>query len=57
MLGLMTPGGGEGFFIELGRQPTHDGIPDAGPVDVAALRRVGEKYGDEVVGPPLSARP
>jgi mannose-6-phosphate isomerase-like protein (cupin superfamily) len=57
MLGLMTPGGGEGFFVELGRKADHDGIPEPGPVDVAALRRVGEKYGDEVVGPPLTARP
>jgi quercetin dioxygenase-like cupin family protein len=56
MLGLITPGGGEGFFIDLGRTPTHDGIPDPAPLDVAELRRVGDDYGDEVVGPPLTPR-
>ncbi len=43
-------------LVELGRQPDHDGIPEPGPVDIAALHRVGQKYGDEVVGPPLNPR-
>jgi mannose-6-phosphate isomerase-like protein (cupin superfamily) len=55
MLTLITPGGGEGFFIDLSRAATHAGLPGPAPVDVDALRRVSAAYGSEVVGPPLGS--
>jgi len=55
MLTLITPGGGEGFFVDVSRPAEGEGLPPAAPVDVEQLRRVGADYGDEVVGPPLSA--
>jgi len=54
MLTLLSPGGGEGVFVDGGRTPERDGLPPAGPFDVAALRRVTEAYGAEIVGPPLA---
>jgi quercetin dioxygenase-like cupin family protein len=54
MLNLMTPGGGEGFFVEAGRPARDDGLPPAAPVDIPNLRRAGEMYGADVVGPPLT---
>jgi mannose-6-phosphate isomerase-like protein (cupin superfamily) len=54
MLNLMTPGGGEGFFVAAGRPAGDDGLPAPGPVDVDRLRRAGEQYGAVVVGPPLA---
>jgi mannose-6-phosphate isomerase-like protein (cupin superfamily) len=54
MLTLITPGGGEGFFVDVSRPAETGGLPPIGPVDVEQLRRVGAEYGDEVVGPPLS---
>ena len=53
MLTLLTPGGGEGVFIDGGRTPEHDGMPPFTPPDIAALKRVSETYGAEIVGPPL----
>ena len=38
MLTLLSPGGGEGVFVDGGRPAEHDGLPPAGPFDVAALR-------------------
>ena len=54
MLTLLTPGGGEGFFVDGGRPPEGPGLPPAGPPDVALLSRVSEQYGAEIVGPPLA---
>jgi len=54
MLTLLTPGGGEGLFIEGGRPPEHDGLPPAMPPDIAALKRVSEHFGAEIVGPPMA---
>jgi mannose-6-phosphate isomerase-like protein (cupin superfamily) len=56
MLTLLTPGGGEGVFIEGGRPAEHDGLPPVSPVDVEALRRVSARYGSEIVGPPMAPR-
>jgi mannose-6-phosphate isomerase-like protein (cupin superfamily) len=53
MLTLLTPGGGEGFFVDGGRAPEHDGLPPAAPPDIDALRAVGQRYGAEIIGPPL----
>jgi mannose-6-phosphate isomerase-like protein (cupin superfamily) len=54
MLTLLTPGGGEAFFLEAGRRPEHDGLPPAAPPDIATLQRVGAKFGSEIVGPPMA---
>jgi mannose-6-phosphate isomerase-like protein (cupin superfamily) len=53
MLTLLTPGGGEGVFIDGGRPAEHDGLPPASPPDIEALKRVSERYGAEIVGPPM----
>jgi len=55
MLTLLTPGGGEALFVEYGRPPEHDGLPPATPPDIERLKRVSERYGSEIVGPPLTA--
>jgi hypothetical protein len=51
-----TTGGAYGllFFADLSRPAQGAGLPSAGSVDVGQLRRVGDRYGDEVVGPPLA---
>src|SRR3954447_17054519 len=54
MLTLLTPGGGEGFFVEAGRDPEHDGLPPVIPPDIELLKRVGARFGAEVVGPPIA---
>jgi quercetin dioxygenase-like cupin family protein len=56
MLTIETPGGGEQFFVDAGRPAEGQGLPSPAPVDVELLRRVGNVYGAEVVGPPLAAR-
>jgi mannose-6-phosphate isomerase-like protein (cupin superfamily) len=54
MLTLLTPGGGEGMFIEGGRPAEGDGLPPAAPPDIERLKRVSERYGAEIVGPPMA---
>jgi quercetin dioxygenase-like cupin family protein len=56
VLTLMTPGGGERFFLDGGRTPQGPGLPPAGPPDVVAMQRAAERYESEIVGPPLTAR-
>src|SRR5262249_6667250 len=43
MLTLLTPGGGEGLFVDAGRPAEHDGLPPPGPLDLDRLRRVSEQ--------------
>jgi mannose-6-phosphate isomerase-like protein (cupin superfamily) len=54
MLTLLTPGGGEQFFVEGGRPAERGTLPPASPPDLAALRQVAERFGSEFVGPPLA---
>lgn len=54
MLTLLTPGGGEGVFIDAGRRAEHDGLPPAAPPDIEKLQRVSAQYGAEIVGPPMA---
>jgi mannose-6-phosphate isomerase-like protein (cupin superfamily) len=54
MLTLLTPGGGEGLFVDASRPAEHGGLPPAGPPDIERLKRVSERYGAEIVGPPLA---
>jgi len=56
MLTLLTPGGGEGVFIDGGRPAEHEGLPPATPPDIDALRRVSERYGAEIVGPAMKSK-
>jgi mannose-6-phosphate isomerase-like protein (cupin superfamily) len=56
MLTLLTPGGGEGFFVDAGRTPEGPGLPPPGPPDIEQLKIVAERYGADVVGPPLTPK-
>ena len=56
MLTLLTPGGGEGYFVEGGREPEGPGLPPPGPPDVARLIALSPAYGSEILGPPLTPR-
>lgn len=53
ILTLLTPGGGERFFVEGGRPAEGPGLPPPGPIDVDKLRQLGPRYGNEIIGPPL----
>jgi quercetin dioxygenase-like cupin family protein len=56
MLTLVTPGGGEGFFIDGGRPAVGDGLPPPAPLDIEALKRVSSRYQADIVGPPMTPR-
>jgi len=51
----MTPGGGEGFFVDAGRPALTDGMPPAGPLEIERLKQASVKYESEIVGPPLTS--
>jgi mannose-6-phosphate isomerase-like protein (cupin superfamily) len=55
LLTLATPGGIEDFFREAGRPAEGDGLPPTAPPDVAALKSVAARHGNQIVGPPLSS--
>lgn len=55
-LGLLTPGGGERFFVDAGRPAAGPGLPPETPPDIESLKRAGANYGLEIVGPPMPAR-
>lgn len=58
MLTLLVPGGGERIFAEAGRPAEGTGFPPAAPPDIPTLQRVARKYGNDIVGPPMTrARP
>jgi quercetin dioxygenase-like cupin family protein len=46
-VGIFVPGGFDRFMEEVGKLPP-------GPPDLEKTRELGEKYGQEVVGPPLA---
>lgn len=54
MLTLLTPGGGEEFFVEGGRPAEGSTLPERSRPDIDRLRQVAERFGSEFVGPPLS---
>jgi mannose-6-phosphate isomerase-like protein (cupin superfamily) len=54
ILSICSPGGFERFFADAGRPADTDGLPETGPVDAAALARIGSEYGVRFVGPPLA---
>jgi mannose-6-phosphate isomerase-like protein (cupin superfamily) len=53
MLTLLSPGGGEAFFVEGGRPAERPTLPPPGVPDLATLERVARQFGSEFVGPPL----
>jgi mannose-6-phosphate isomerase-like protein (cupin superfamily) len=57
LLTLLTPGGGEQFFIEMGRPAERAELPTAAPLDRERLARVAGQFGMEIVGPPLARSP
>jgi quercetin dioxygenase-like cupin family protein len=52
---LFGPAGVEGFFRDAGKPARSPGLPPAGEqfLDKAALKEIGERYGQDFVGPPL----
>jgi mannose-6-phosphate isomerase-like protein (cupin superfamily) len=54
LLSICVPGGFEQYFVAAGRAPEAEGLPPNEPPDVGLLRRVGERFGVEIVGPPLA---
>lgn len=54
MLTLLVPGGGERIFVEAGRPAEGPGLPPAAPPDIPTLKRVAQKYGNDIVGPPMT---
>ena len=55
VLTLITPGGGEAFFVEGGRPAERATLPPPSAPDLARVRQVANKFGSEFVGPPLVA--
>ena len=53
LLSICIPGRFEEYFAAAGRPAEDEGLPPNEPADVALLRRVGEDFGQEIVGPPL----
>ena len=53
MLGLIAPGGTEGYFVEGGPVAATPAPP---PPDLERLQRAAEKYHCELTGPPLTPR-
>ncbi len=51
-LALITPGGLEGFFEEIGEPTTGPSSPPAGPPDVEKVLATAPRYGVEILPPP-----
>jgi hypothetical protein len=52
MVGLLSPGGGEGYFAEAGLPVTGPNPPQP---DLERITGANAKYGNEHVGPPMTA--
>lgn len=48
---LTTPGGFEGFVMEMGEPAPRRALPPAAPPDMAKLTALAAKYGIEILGP------
>jgi mannose-6-phosphate isomerase-like protein (cupin superfamily) len=51
-LAVITPGGFEKFFVEVGEPATEGDSPPEGEPDVGRIVQVGQKYGVEFLPPP-----
>jgi quercetin dioxygenase-like cupin family protein len=54
VVGAVTPGGMESFFIDLGTPVAADASP-APPPAIDAMAATASRYGVEILGPPLTA--
>lgn len=52
VLGVITPGGFEKFFLEAGEPATENSSPPEGDPDVGRIVEIGQKYGLEIPPPP-----
>ena len=52
VLGVITPGGFEGFFEEVGEPVTDPSSPPSGPPDIKKIMATTAKYGLEILPPP-----
>ncbi len=52
-LQLTSPAGFEQYIQELGRPAEHPGLPEPSQPDVPRLVEAGQRYGHDIVGPPL----
>ena len=55
VLTLISPGGGEKFFVAAGEPAAGPGFPPPSPPDIERLRRVAADFGIEILGPPMGA--
>lgn len=53
LLTLLSPGGGEQFFVDGGVPAQTDGLPPHNVTDIPAMIRVAAEHETEIVGPPL----
>jgi quercetin dioxygenase-like cupin family protein len=56
MLTLLSPGGGEQFFVDGGVEAAGPGLPAEPVIDIPKLQSLGPRYGNEIIGPPLTPR-
>ncbi|HEV7646940.1 MAG TPA: quercetin 2,3-dioxygenase [Actinophytocola sp.] len=54
-LQVTAPAGFERFVAEIGRPAEHLGLPEPSAPDVAALVAAGERHGNQILGPPITA--
>jgi quercetin dioxygenase-like cupin family protein len=54
VLTLLSPGGGERFFVAGGRPAEHAGLPPAGPLDIEKMKRAAVEFESDIIGPPLA---
>ena len=52
VLGVLTPGGFEGFFLEAGEPATEGSSAPKGEPDVGRIVEIGRRYGLEIPPPP-----
>jgi quercetin dioxygenase-like cupin family protein len=53
-LQVTSPAGFENYIGEIGRAPDHEGLPDPSPPDLRRLLAAAERFGHDIVGPPIS---
>lgn len=56
VLTLLSPGGGERFFVDGGVPAEGPGLPPEPVIDIPKLQSLGPVYENEIVGPPLAPR-
>jgi len=53
-LQITSPAGFENYVNEIGRPPERAGLPDPTPPNIEQLLQAAQRYGVDIVGPPLS---